>query len=46
MQAAPRLSLAWHLGTQGFLLMLAGPGIAKLGVNLLALGSWLALRMR
>ncbi len=45
-QAAPRLSFDWHLGSQAFLLAVAGPGIARLGVNLLALASWLALRLR
>jgi hypothetical protein len=45
-QAAPRLDIGWHLGTQGFVLALAGPGTSRIGINLLALLSWLALRLR
>ena len=46
LQASPRLYLDWHLGTQGFSLALAGPGVSRLGINLLALLSWLALKLR
>lgn len=46
LQAAPRLGLDWHFGSQGFALAATGPSVSKLGVNLLALGSWLALRLR
>lgn len=46
LQASPRLGMDWHLGTQGFVLAIAGPGIARVGINLLALLSWLALRLR
>jgi hypothetical protein len=46
LQSAPRLGFDWHLGSQAFLLAIAGPGIARLGVNLLALASWLVLRLR
>lgn len=46
LQMAPRLGLDWHFGSEGFLLAVAGPGISRLGINLLALLSWLALRLR
>ncbi|WP_426701110.1 hypothetical protein ACPPVV_17335 [Rhodanobacter sp. Col0626] len=46
LQATPRLGIDWHLGTQGFLLAVAGPSVSRLGINLLALLSWLALRLR
>ena len=45
-QMAPRLGLDWHFGSQGFALALAGPAVSRLGINLLALLSWLALRLR
>jgi hypothetical protein len=38
--------LDWSFGTQGFVLALAGPATARFGVNLLALLSWLVLRLR
>lgn len=41
-----QLGLDWHVGSEGFLLAVAGPGVARLGINLLALLSWLALRLR
>ena len=41
-----QLWLDWHVGSEGFLLAIAGPGMSRLGVNLLALLSWLALRLR
>lgn len=40
------LGVDWHIGSYGWLLALAGPGAVRLGVNLLALGSWLILRLR
>ena len=46
LQAVPRLSIDWHFGSQGFVLAAAGPGTSHLGINLLALLSWLALRLR
>lgn len=46
LQATPRLGLDWHFGTQGFVLAVAGPSVSRLGINLLALLSWLALRLR
>ena len=46
LQATPRLGIDWHLGTQGFVLAVAGPSISRLGINLLALLSWLVLRLR
>lgn len=46
LQSAPRLRFHWDAGTQHFALALAGPAVSRLGVNLLALGSWLVLRLR
>jgi hypothetical protein len=46
LQATPRLGIDWHFGSQGFLLAVAGPSVSRLGINLLALLSWLALRLR
>jgi hypothetical protein len=40
------LGLDWHFGSEGFLLAVAGPSTSRLGINLLALLSWLALRIR
>lgn len=42
----PRPELTWHFGSQGFVLAFAGPAAARLGVNLLALLSWLVLKLR
>ena len=42
----PHLVIDWHFGTQGFVLALAGPAASRIGINLLALLSWLALRLR
>ncbi|MEW5311370.1 MAG: hypothetical protein WDW38_003091 [Sanguina aurantia] len=42
----PHLVIDWHFGTQGFVLALAGPAASRVGINLLALLSWLALRLR
>jgi hypothetical protein len=41
-----QLALDWHFGSQGFVLAVAGPGVSRLGINLLALLSWLVLRLR
>lgn len=46
LQAAPRLGLDWYVGSQGFRLAGSGPAVPRLGVNLLAVLSWLALRLR
>ncbi|MGP1665511.1 MAG: hypothetical protein ACTS5I_06280 [Rhodanobacter sp.] len=46
LQATPRLGLDWHFATQGFTLAVAGPAISRVGINLLALLSWLVLRLR
>lgn len=46
LQSSPRLTIDWHLGTQGFVLATAGPHVSRLGINLLALLSWLALKLR
>ncbi|QNK02999.1 hypothetical protein [Dyella telluris] len=40
------LGLDWHVGSEGFLLAVGGPSVSRLGINLLALLSWLALRFR
>ncbi|WP_266183806.1 hypothetical protein [Dyella humicola] len=40
------LGLDWHVGSEGFVLAVAGPGLSRIGINLLALLSWLALRLR
>ena len=42
----PRPGIDWSLGSQGFILAVAGPSVSRLGINLLALLSWLALRFR
>lgn len=44
--ASPQFGLDWRLGSQGFVLASAGPATPRIGVNLLALASWLALRLR
>ena len=46
LQAAPRLGIDWHLGTHGFVLAVAGPAVSRIGLNLLALLSWLVLKLR
>lgn len=38
--------LTWHFGSQGFKLAFGGPAAAYFGVNLLALLSWLILKLR
>ena len=42
----PHLLLDSHFGTQGFVLATSGPGTSRIGINVLALLSWLALRFR
>ncbi|RDS83941.1 hypothetical protein [Dyella psychrodurans] len=39
-------SLTWHFGSQGFALAFGGPSPSRLGINLLALLSWLVLKLR
>ena len=46
LQAAPRLGIDWHLGAHGFVLAVAGPAVSRVGLNLLALLSWLVLKLR
>ncbi|MEO6799989.1 MAG: hypothetical protein ABI178_08630 [Rhodanobacter sp.] len=46
LHSTPHLGIDWKLGTQGFALAVAGPSVSRLGINLLALLSWLALRFR
>ena len=46
LQASPRLAVDWHVGSQGFVLAMAGPAVSHIGINLLALLSWLLLRLR
>lgn len=38
--------LDWNFGTQGYSLTLAGPATSRFGINLLALLSWLLLKLR
>ena len=38
--------IGWHFGSEGFILQFAGPAMSHLGVNLLALLSWLILKLR
>jgi hypothetical protein len=42
----PHLGLAAHFGSQAFVLSIGGPAASHLGINLLALLSWLALKLR
>jgi len=46
LHSTPRPGIDWRLGSQGFVLAVAGPSVSRLGINLLALLSWLALRFR
>ena len=46
LQATPRLGLDWHFGSQGSVLAVGGPTVSRLGINVLALISWLVLRLR
>lgn len=38
--------LSWNFGSQGFALASTGPSVSRFGINLLALLSWLALKLR
>ncbi|RDS80215.1 hypothetical protein DWU98_15010 [Dyella monticola] len=38
--------ITWHFGSEGLKLAFAGPSVSYLGVNLLALLSWLILKLR
>jgi hypothetical protein len=46
LQSTPRLGIDWHIGSHGFVLAVAGPAVSRIGINLLALLSWLVLRLR
>jgi hypothetical protein len=46
LQQSPHLGFDWHVGTYGWVLSLGGPAAARLGVNLLALVSWVLLKLR
>jgi hypothetical protein len=46
LHSMPRLGIDWRFGSEGFVLALAGPAASRIGINLLALLSWLALRLR
>ena len=46
LHSTPQLGIDWRLGSQGYVLATAGPSVSRLGINLLALLSWLALRFR
>lgn len=46
LQATPRLLLDWYVGSQGFRFKVSGPDVPRLGVNVLAILSWLVLRLR
>jgi len=41
-----RPELTWQLGSERFLLAFHGPAVSHLGVNVLALVSWLVLKLR
>ncbi|MGA0587228.1 hypothetical protein ACO2Q2_08890 [Dyella sp. KRB-257] len=41
-----RLGLDYRLGSHGFVLAVAGPAVWHIGLNLLALLSWLVLKLR
>ncbi len=45
-QSVPRLGLDWHFAGQGLVLAMGGPATPRVGINLLALLSWLLLRLR
>lgn len=44
LQRSPRVGFDWAIAEHGWLLAIAGPSSAHLGINLLALASWLVLR--
>jgi hypothetical protein len=43
-QRYPHLGFDWHIGSHGWLFAFAGPGVSRIGVNLLAVVSWIILR--
>lgn len=45
-QGGVRLGLDYRIGTHGLVLAVAGPAVAHIGINLLALLSWLVLKLR
>lgn len=44
LQRSPRLGFDWEIAEHGWLLALGGPSAAHVGINLLAVASWLVLR--
>lgn len=44
LQRSPRLGFDWAIAEHGWLFALGGPSTAHIGINLLALASWLVLR--
>jgi hypothetical protein len=44
LQRSPRLGFDWAIAEHGWLLGISGPSAAHIGINLLALASWLVLR--
>ena len=44
LQRSPRLGFDWAIAEHGWLLAIGGPSAAHIGINLLALVSWLILR--
>ncbi|UPG85307.1 hypothetical protein L2Y94_18685 [Luteibacter aegosomatis] len=44
LQRSPRLGFDWAIAEHGWLLALGGPSAAHVGINVLALVSWLILR--
>ena len=46
LQSSPRLDFDWHFGSQAFALATTGPSPSRVGINLLALVSWLVLKLR
>jgi hypothetical protein len=44
LQRSPRLGFDWEIAEHGWLLALGGPSAAHIGINLLAVASWLVLR--
>ncbi|MEX1829469.1 hypothetical protein [Luteibacter sp. CQ10] len=44
LQRSPRLGFDWAIAEHGWLLALGGPSAAHVGINVLALVSWLVLR--
>jgi hypothetical protein len=46
MHLPTRPELTWQFGSQRFALAFYGPSVSRLGINLLALLSWLVLKLR